>query len=86
MGALSKAEDILEWNMGMVLITLFQQNDERCAVHRHLLFCSAKIILCASKTTPSLLSIFFVTLGLESIYYAIMTEGVLECTESRLIV
>ena len=38
-GALSKAKDILEWNMGLVLATatiLFQRNISRCGLSGHM--------------------------------------------------
>ena len=52
-GALSKAEDILEWNMGLVLATariLFQRKISRCA--EHWTFCS-HVLRMAVKSTRS---------------------------------
>ena len=47
-GALSKAEDILEWNMGLVLTyarILFQRNETRCVALKIKDICQTKRIL-----------------------------------------
>ena len=56
-----------------------------CSAQTFAFLLSENNFMCLKDNSISTFCIF-VTLGLESIYYAIMTEGVLECTESLLIV